>query len=547
MNTELSSRKDDEKAKKLKITGDCYFRNFDYEKAVESYNASICYAPPFSNQLPIGYMERAKVYTRIGLHNEALKSIDYALSLDFNGDLRIQIYQKKEQCIERICHEKELQMKKMKVFSIQNPSVVGGVNLKVPFASDCLEIKESEQYGRYLTTKKDLNPGEIICLEPAYIKVVNENFIYRKCTHCLKSNHFNLLPCYCCAMVMFCSERCRDYATYHKYECPIIANILYELCDNEYKTLSWLTFRQLVLTIRWYPHFQDLTELYEESENVGFNFKRFNFETALQKAYLKYILCLTVKPKYEKEYAKIEHICSDMVKLLLQKTTYKKIVKNYIYDTTFELEQFKTLLIKVAMKFFYINLTNVYSLVTTPEWLDKSEPTRGEAFALALFPFTTLINHACVCNVKALFVGEGSNDFMIYVNRPISAGRQIFICYQKNMNYLETPLEKRRQVTFDEFCFVCACTACTNNYSLGSKLKHLSLLSKEESEFLLQNSEKLRQTRVTIEDINLGIKVYSKIIQKYVRHYPCLDIFEIEKLLDHCMVLLYRNRPYRYV
>lgn len=548
MEYELDSRKDDDRSRKYLLKGDRFVENYDFVKAIESYNAAICYAFSFSSQLPIGYMKRAQIYTRLGLHKEALKSLELAMLTETNDeDIRVQLYQQRERCVDRIGNtpqKKLLPHKKV----LDDPQITHNFHKKVPFASECLEVMENKFYGRYLTTNKDLVPGQILSIEPAYCRVLDRRFIYKKCTHCLKSIHFNLFPCTKCSMAMFCSEKCLDLSgTYHKYECSIMGTIYNVFCDTEHASLPWMALRQLLLTLRWYWRFQDLIKLLVDAESDTFNYQRFNFETAVQKNYMQYILSLTTKPQIDEEYNQIKELCDKMIKVLIAKSPLRDDIREYIlHDATFNLDKYREVLSRILIRFFYVNLTNVYSLVSTPEWWDKSEAMRNESFALAIFPFTTLINHACASNVKALFVGEGNTNFMIYVNRPIAAGKQIFITYQKEMNYLETPLAQRRETILNEFGFVCGCVACVNNYAVASKLKHMCLMSNEEKEFVKENYQMLDDPEKCLKAAKKAVKMYGKILVKYEKQYPCLDMNQVELLLDHCMLLLYRNRPFSY-
>lgn len=552
MEYELDSRKNDDRSKAYVHKGDRFFDNYDFVKAIEAYNASICYALPYSSQL-IGYMKRAKVYTKLGLHKEALRSLEMAMLTEtVDDDCRVQIYQQRERCVDKIgndvLNDCSSTRKKIHKKVLAEPQITHNFHKKVPFASECLEVMENKFYGRYLTTNKDLVPGQILSIEPAYCRVLDKRFIYKKCTHCLKSNHFNLFPCSKCSMAMFCSEKCMELSeTYHKYECSIMGLIFNVFCDTEHGSLPWMALRQLLLTLRWYWRFQDLIKLLVDAESDTYNFQRFNFETAVQKSYMQYILSLTTKPLIGEEYDQIKEICDKVIDTLICKSALREDIREYaIHDATFNLDKYREVLTRILIRFFYVNLTNVYSLVSTPEWWDKSEAMRNESFALAVFPFTTLINHACACNVKALFVGEGNASFMIYASRPIAAGKQIFITYQKEMNYLETPLEQRRQTIWNEFGFICGCVACINNYAIASKLKHMCLMSNEEKEFVKENYRMLEEPEKCLDAAKRAVKMYGKMLVKYEKQYPCLDVNQVELLLDHCMLLLYRNRPFSY-
>lgn len=51
-------RKSDDSAAKLRIAGNQLYRECKYDEALVSYNESICYAEPKSDQLGMGYANR---------------------------------------------------------------------------------------------------------------------------------------------------------------------------------------------------------------------------------------------------------------------------------------------------------------------------------------------------------------------------------------------------------------------------------------------------------------------------------------------------------
>ena len=87
-----------------------------------------------------------------------------------------------------------------------------------------------------------------------------------------------------------------------------------------------------------------------------------------------------------------------------------------------------------------------------------------QVISYGLFPFTSLINHACYPNIQTVLV---DNRLALVVERPIKAGEQIF------RSYIGLPfqysLEERRK-HLEKYRFTCDCLACTNKYSVYSNL-----------------------------------------------------------------------------
>lgn len=207
-------------------------------------------------------------------------------------------------------------------------------------------------------------------------------------------------------------------------------------------------------------------------------------------------------------------------------------------------DDFKDLLQEILLQFFYVAMVNVYSMCSTPTWLEKSEQLRNERVGIGFYPFTTLMNHACAANTKALFIGENSSLYMVYVTRPIRAGDQLFMTYQRQMNFLEADLAHRKETIMREYCFSCDCDACIHNYPIAEKLKMLNIFTEEETKFIQMNLTELRDGN--FEAARRGMTKYSGLIRKYVSYTPCQEVLKLDLLLDQCINVLYRNRPFLY-
>lgn len=117
---DLIGRKDDEKSRKIRVTGDKHFRNFEYVDAVESYNASLCYAHGDSNTVPTAYADRASVFLKVGLHEEALKSVELALATAKKPDDVKYLMDKRERYVAVYERQKVLKVSEKKFLQFTN-------------------------------------------------------------------------------------------------------------------------------------------------------------------------------------------------------------------------------------------------------------------------------------------------------------------------------------------------------------------------------------------------------------------------------------------
>ncbi|XP_063708954.1 SET and MYND domain-containing protein 4-like [Culicoides brevitarsis] len=531
MQSEFLGRKDSEKAFKILIRADRHFRNFEYEKAIEAYNAAICHAFLDTPEMRNGFYGRALVFEKIGLYDEALRSLRKALDIKQSIEEANQL-----NCLkDKILWLKEKNYKVPKAQKKLEPVLSHKALENVPFASELIEIQENAQFGRYLTAKKDLTPGEIILIEDPICQVLDREFIYKKCTHCLRSNNFDLIPCDKCSVAMFCDENnCRaSRHNFHKYECKIMMPIINILCDEG--RLPWISLRLLLMTLVHYD--DDVLELAKLSANEEqqhrIQFKKFNYQAATGPEYIRYVLNLAMKHVTDAdEDAEIRKMSLLIVELLLKRTPeFKKFCTA------------KELLTEILVKFFLINMANNFVLTSYPTWQEKSDALRHELFGSALYPFTSLINHACVPNLKVKFIGESNSRVMIYVTRPIKAGEQLFICYKKTISYLFAEKTSRQQVMQADYGFECCCEACSRDYLTLKNLPRIESITEDEQN-LLENAAS--EVRTNIDAAKKCLPKIVTMIEKYNSSFPSIECYQMESMLEYCISTMYRNRPLMY-
>lgn len=312
---------------------------------------------------------------------------------------------------------------------------------------------------------------------------------------------------------------------------PII-NIL---CDEG--RLPWISLRLLLLTLMYYPDMRELAKMYQEIQKTKLQFKNFNYLAATGPEYIQYVLNLAMKqPCGDEEHDEVRQMCTLIVNLLVKRTE----LKAKVYHT-----HHTQLLLEILTRFFYVNMANNFVLVSYPTWLEKSETLKHELFGSALYPFTSLINHACVPNLKVKFIGESNSKVMVYVTRPIKAGDQLFITYKKTISYLMADKQSRQKVINSEYGFDCCCEACRNNYPTLKQLERLDICTEQEKELLQSGCVEIQQ-KASIDEAKKSLPKFVEIIEKYNKSFPSIDCYQIESLLEYCMSTLYRNRPFMY-
>lgn len=105
---------------------------------------------------------------------------------------------------------------------------------KFPCASDAIDVRFSETFGRYIVATRDIEIGEVLVVEKPYFRYNLVQRIYTNCSYCLR-NFWGGVPCEHCVMAVYCSENCKTLAwnKYHHWECDVFDLIKrYEATEN---------------------------------------------------------------------------------------------------------------------------------------------------------------------------------------------------------------------------------------------------------------------------------------------------------------------------
>lgn len=102
----------------------------------------------------------------------------------------------------------------------------------------------------------------------------------------------------------------------------------------------------------------------------------------------------------------------------------------------------------------------------------KGEERRG----FAICSLAAYFAHSCDPNCDKIDV---ENKFVFVVRKPIEAGDQLTICYDR-YNFLTHPLDDRQEYFERIYTFKCSCIACTNDFKSINKLPKYDENFKEE-------------------------------------------------------------------
>lgn len=411
--------KNNAKSAEFREIGNQYYRketNDCYLDAIKWYNKSICYAEIDSEHLSLGYSNRSAVYFELKLYAECLQNIEMArVALGFPSRLAEKLEKRASDC-QRLMKNNNLKTGTDQTKNPVEPSLSYPPHENVPYIANCLELRKSAEYGRYVITNRDLQVGQIIAIEEPFCTSLSNNVQYERCENCCLEKSRNLIPCNECTVVMFCSEECRVEAwnRFHKFECPIIDVIIRRLRSSDHRI-------SLRATLCALSHFESIDALQTFIEETGDQDNNV-FDVKITDEAAKYASVYSMQRASDVGYAEVVRTILRQVCLILVSKS-----KGLVDDENSE-QAIKTL-VEISQKHFLSTLLNrsVIADVAISMDLFKNNMNEQKDPTIGLYPFRFLLNHSCHPNICS---STNGNKIVIIVLRPIKAGEQIFDNYQ---------------------------------------------------------------------------------------------------------------------
>lgn len=278
-----------------------------------------------------------------------------------------------------------------KIFQVKNP------RSDLPHISDDVEVGVDKYYGRFIFSKNELNPGDVILLEEPFfmsLDIKKEN-LSKRCMNCLCLCE-EIFFCESCEAVAFCSQLCKDRAEiFHKHECHFSSKL------DEEDGYFLLMMRMLIKSLNLcgsLDNFEQFMELRDKNATI-FDGNNEDLD--------KLMCCFNLESgnfpqdiKFAKSFVE-----SEMMR--------KFVVAN---------ERQKFFLVKIILKILGILNRNSFCLEL------KDGNTCGAIFAVA-----SLFNNSCSPNVDRIGVG---NQAAFICNRPVKKFEQLFICYRFALTFI---------------------------------------------------------------------------------------------------------------
>lgn len=415
--------KNNESAEKhFSLAKECHQKG-NYAEALANFNLCLCDAPPESNLIFESLTNRARIYHKVKQYERALKDLNRAKEIKPLENGRTELLELWNTCNNLVKSGSSVGPSK-DIFQLSLP-----INESLPFVSACLELKQNEIYGRYFITNKDLNPGDVIVAEEPFFKVIDSKVSHLRCCICCSTNLYSLIPCDKCADAMFCSTECKN-STIHGRECEPGGRRM----DTLEEYMLQRMFYQAVECAGSIDELKTLVSSATEHKTIlDFDFRHSTDEVNKKKI----ILAVSGLDKRDPTSTDAH-------------SRYQKIIDRLTTETAATDDFLENYLVR-CLQSLTVNFFHFF-------W---SAANDADPKGFLLCALSAFFSHSCDPNVEKV---DLDNKLAFVAKRPISAGEQLNMCYDR-YNFMRYSLAERQTYLNAVYKFKCNCDACVNDYA----------------------------------------------------------------------------------
>lgn len=192
--SEKLHRKNNEFASDFRANGNRHYKSKKFYDALLCYNKCLCNARPNSIEFSLGFANRSAVYFEIEAYELCIENIQLAITFGYPKEKIETLVDRLERCYELLaCYDIKKVKNEFSLLNLSHPP-----HARVPFIVDCIEMRHSNFFGRYLVTTRHLKAGDVIAIEKPFLKYIMNDARFSNCANCLKSEKLNLFPCCVC-------------------------------------------------------------------------------------------------------------------------------------------------------------------------------------------------------------------------------------------------------------------------------------------------------------------------------------------------------------
>lgn len=506
--------KSNEIAEHYRSRGNQFYSKKQFLDALESYNQTLCFAEPGSKTIGIAYGNRSAVYFELKVYDSCLNNIKLAKMNNYPGENMDKLQRREQMCLEMINNNCSLGNESAPL-GLEHLRLTKKPSEKLPFIADCLELKSDDKFGRYITTKESLRPGDIVCVEDPFAVFLVPNHRFKYCATCLQDNFLDLVPCVKCTSTMFCSDDCEKIGNdkFHKFECPIIDKL--NTLGTKILRIAVRTFFEALDVCGGLV--QDLKTLIEENRDS--NRTVFDFDFPIKRKDVLQAIDALAANEGERNHADLfqrSGIVAIICNLFLKHTSLGDLL-----EANDDRDFFRSFIFKQTQ----IAACNYHGLFNGV--IRKSELDANPQYGSASFPFCSLINHSCSPNlVRVTFNCKN----YVAINRPIAPGEQLFDNY--GFHHCLENLSDRQSTLLTQYMFRCTCEACKKKFPL---YPDLPVYDKRFERFLGDDIKKLAD--LNVDYAKAKFQQYCEYLMKHDKNYPCYEVSTVQECLLRCFTI----------
>lgn len=418
----------------------CLFHMKEYQIAINDIERA---EKDFPSETVYKLLDRkAKCYVQIGNYCAALNAYKQTYQMVCTNE---KIPTKQRQTIQEECE-----------FSIKNLQRNSGAYIfGVSECHDFRKLKGDESYinpsyafdytereGRYAICKQDIDVGELLLSETPFCAVVLEKFSQTHCQICF-SRPLAPVACDRCSDVIFCSDKCKTDATFHKFECGILKT----LWASKASVTCHLSMRMMAV----YP----LTFFIEVRKDLERKMTHEEIDALPSR-------------DYRKAYALVTHEENRTMEEMFHRTLMAKFLLGCLLTNGYlkgneHLREYIGNLILHNIQVLQFNAHEVYELQKDQnDYIGRTEFIGG-----AIYPILALFNHSCDPATVRYFDGK-----RVYVHsmRPLREGEQIGENYGPIFTLNQK--EERQLHLKQQYKFECRCQPCIEDWPLYKQMKN---------------------------------------------------------------------------
>ncbi|XP_023339922.1 SET and MYND domain-containing protein 4 [Eurytemora carolleeae] len=485
-----SNRKNSDLCRAMKEKGNKSYGSGDNLTSLTQYNQALMYSSKKEDTALI-LANRSALWFDLGEHDLVEKDIDLAMRLGYPDNLVFKLHERRAKsrfAMEKIEEAKEdiklaqkyLELSKLdelkkkkkfnefdvvlnklknskernssKLLKDGNPSPEHilpklASNKKFPAFSDAVKIKFEAGRGRFAVSARDIEVGELIAVENAFVALIDKEFSKTHCWHCLICCK-RPIPCDRCSGVIFCSDDCKEISTssYHKYEC-MFTDILYQANLGAWR----LAFR--ALTSYPWSYFQENLDVFLgrnelqglEGEAVYSSQDILNFHSLVTHD--------GSANKKAPELMMQAHVVVFLIRVLRVAEYFGSGESAELKLSEDEINAARIL--HHFMRAAFYNTHEITQVEKTGPGFDENHVQR---IGRVTNPTLALINHSCDPNYRRVSTSTRTFGFAC---KPIRKGEEISDIYCKPFSSSDI---QERQKSLQKYNFTCNCTSCQRNW-----------------------------------------------------------------------------------